>query len=109
MLNRAASRRFPALPNDPDAASPDSGLRRDPLSRFYSNTLVGRIVVDRVSEGAPRTVLDLGSGSGVLAAAASPMWPTARVMTVEAVIGRQAAKRRIGEDDVDAAVAQTRR
>lgn len=83
MLNRAASRRFPALPNDPDAASPDSGLRRDPLSRFYSNTLVGRIVVDRVSEGAPRTVLDLGSGSGVLAAAASAMWPTARVMTVD--------------------------
>jgi len=83
VLDRATCGRSPVPHDDPYAAASTSGQPRDPLSRFYSNTIVGSVVVRRVSIGAPGTVLDLGSGSGVLAAAASKMWPTARVTTVD--------------------------
>lgn len=83
MLDRATFGPSPALNGDPGKASAALGLPRDPLSRFYSNTIVGRVVVDRVFADAPGTVVDLGSGSGVLAAAASGKWPEARVLAVD--------------------------
>lgn len=85
-----------------DPASPARG--RDPLSRFYSAAAVGRIVVDVVSDLCPRTVVDLGSGSGVLAAAASARWPTALVATLDVDPSAGHASLRNGHRHLDADV-----
>jgi type I restriction enzyme M protein len=102
VLDRTICRRSPAHPDGPGAAPPAPGLRRDPLSRFYSNTIVGRVVVDRVAEPAPCTVLDLGSGSGVLAAAASSTWPMARVIAVDLDPAARQASASLGLDHLAA-------
>jgi release factor glutamine methyltransferase len=55
-------------------------------------------MVECVSGKAPGTVLDLGSGSGVLAAAASNMWPMARLITVDVYPAALHASVRLGLD-----------
>lgn len=102
MLDRATFGASPALDGNPGTASVAPGLPRDPLSRFYSNTIVGRVVVDRVFACAPGTVVDLGSGSGVLATAASGKWPEARVIAVDLDPAARLASVRLGLEHLTA-------
>lgn len=82
-----------------------SARLRDPLSRFYSAAAVGRVVAASVPDPAPKVVVDLGSGSGVLAAAASARWPGARVTTVDVDPSALGASIRLGLEHVDADIA----
>jgi type I restriction enzyme M protein len=102
VLDRATFGPSPALDGDPGTGLPAPGLPRDPLSRFYSNTIVGRVVVERVFAGAPGTVVDLGSGSGALAAAASSRWPEASVITVDVDPAARLASVRLGLEHLTA-------
>lgn len=77
---------------------------RDPLCRFYSGDAVARVVADAVSDPLPGTVVDLGSGSGVLARAVSMRSPSARVTTVDIDPAAGAASRRNGHRHLDADV-----
>jgi type I restriction enzyme M protein len=77
---------------------------RDPLHRFYSGNAVGHVVAEAVSEHAPGSVVDLGSGSGVLAAAASARWPSVHVTTLDVDPAAAEASRRNGHRHLPADV-----
>lgn len=77
---------------------------RDPLCRFYSTGAVGRVVAEAVADPSPRRVVDLGSGSGVLAAAASSRWPGVHVATLDVDPSAAEASRRNGHSHLHADV-----
>jgi type I restriction enzyme M protein len=57
--------------------------RSDQLGRYYTNTIVGALLVRSMVLRAPATVLDLGAGDGALVGAASKVWKQASFLTVD--------------------------
>lgn len=55
----------------------------DQLGRYYTNAVVGSLLVRSMALQAPATVLDLGAGDGALVGAASKVWKRARFLTVD--------------------------
>ena len=72
-----------------DAAPGDAIVKLDPGMAFGTGTHAStRIVLEEMqrlaADGlAPRAVLDVGAGSGILAIAAARLWPEARVIAVD--------------------------
>ena len=60
-----------------------SGRTSDPWGRYYTSPEVSRSLVERISVPKPQLILELGSGSGALCAAAASRWQDARLITVE--------------------------
>lgn len=56
---------------------------RDPLCRFYTESTVSSVLVGLLSDRVPRRVLDLASGAGSLAEAASRRWTAGELVTVD--------------------------
>ncbi|HTJ42039.1 MAG TPA: 50S ribosomal protein L11 methyltransferase [Kofleriaceae bacterium] len=68
------------------AAPADVVIDLDPGMAFGTGTHAStRIVLERMQELAapPKTVLDVGAGSGILAIAAAKLWPGARVVAID--------------------------
>ncbi|BFI96047.1 MAG: hypothetical protein RSP_15570 [Rhodanobacter sp.] len=55
----------------------------DQLGRYYTNPLVGSLLVRSMAVRAPTTVLDLGAGNGALVGAALKVWTRANFLTVD--------------------------
>lgn len=60
-----------------------SGRTSDPWGRYYTSPEVSRSLIERISVPKPKLVLELGSGSGALCAAAASRWQDARLITVD--------------------------
>lgn len=56
---------------------------QDPLCRFYTHPHVSDLLVRLISGNAPRRVLDLGAGAGILSHAAARRWRRAEIITVD--------------------------
>ncbi|WAW10991.1 N-6 DNA methylase [Oxalobacter vibrioformis] len=55
----------------------------DPLGRYYTNNLASEILVEQLSLANPTRILDLGSGGGALSVAASQLWGSVEIVTVD--------------------------
>lgn len=55
----------------------------DPLGRYYTDSLVGELLVTSMSLSCPGTVLDLGAGDGALVGEAAKVWKSSRFITVD--------------------------
>lgn len=55
----------------------------DPLGRYYTSGLVGRILAQKMELDQPNLVVDLGTGDGSLTVAASQIWTSAKFITVD--------------------------
>lgn len=60
-----------------------SGRTSDPWGRYYTSPEVSRSLIERINVPKPKLVLELGSGSGALCAAAASRWHAARLITVD--------------------------
>lgn len=60
-----------------------SGRTSDPWGRYYTSPEVSRSLIERIEFPTPKLVLELGSGSGALCAAAATRWQAARLITVD--------------------------
>lgn len=60
-----------------------SGRTSDPWGRYYTSPEVSRSLIERINVPKPKVVLELGSGSGALCAAAASRWQAARLITVD--------------------------
>jgi len=60
-----------------------SGRTSDPSGRYYTPPEVSRSLIERINFPRPQLVLELGSGSGALCAAAASRWQSARLITVD--------------------------
>lgn len=60
-----------------------SGRTSDPWGRYYTSPEVSRSLIERINVPKPKLVLELGSGSGALCAAAASRWQAARLITVD--------------------------
>ncbi|SDE11427.1 N-6 DNA methylase [Aquimonas voraii] len=60
-----------------------SGRRSDPLGRYYTSPEVSSSLVELICAPRPKLILELGSGSGALCAAAARRWQEARIITVD--------------------------
>ncbi len=57
--------------------------RSDPLGRYYTDSLIGQYLVTAMNISRPKTVIDLGAGSGVLVQEASKVWRNSNFFTVD--------------------------
>lgn len=57
--------------------------RTGDLNRFYTRSSVGSLLIEALGPMRPDRILDLGSGSGALSAAAAQKWPSATFVTVD--------------------------
>lgn len=64
---------------------------RDGLGRYYTQTDVGRLLIDEMVGIAPKRLLDLGAGGGSLSSAAARRWLNLEVLTVD--IDKSSSKR----------------
>lgn len=55
----------------------------DELGRYYTQQVVGDLLVAAMAMTSPRTVVELGSGSGVLVRSAAKVWKRAKFLTVD--------------------------
>lgn len=55
----------------------------DPLGRYYTNNMVGSILVREMHLKSPKIVMDLGAGDGALSIEAAKLWKSARFVTVD--------------------------
>jgi len=55
----------------------------DPLGRYYTNSVVGALLVNSMGLACPGTVLDLGAGNGALVEEAAKIWKDSRFITVD--------------------------
>ncbi|MRR56447.1 MAG: hypothetical protein EG822_18435 [Deltaproteobacteria bacterium] len=55
----------------------------DPLGRYYTDSMVGALLVNSMGLACPGTVLDLGAGEGALVGEASKIWKSSRFITVD--------------------------
>jgi type I restriction enzyme M protein len=55
----------------------------DVLGRYYTNSLVGSLLVSAMKAARPKVVLDLGAGDGALTTAAAKIWNDANYFTVD--------------------------
>lgn len=55
----------------------------DPLGRYYTNTLVGSLLVNSMDAQNPELILDLGAGDGALINAAAQRWQKSNYLTVD--------------------------
>lgn len=62
-------------------------LTSDPWGRYYTSPLVSQSLIERIEAAKPRLVLELGSGSGSLCAAAAQRWQDAKLVTVDVDCG----------------------
>ena len=60
-----------------------SGRTSDPWGRYYTSPEVSRSLIERINVPKPKLILELGSGSGALCAAAASRWHAARLITVD--------------------------
>ncbi len=60
-----------------------SGRTSDPSGRYYTSPELSRSLIERINVPKPQLVLELGSGSGALCAAAASRWQAARLITVD--------------------------
>lgn len=60
-----------------------SGRTSDPWGRYYTSPEVSRSLIERINVPKPKLVLELGSGSGALCAAAASRWQAAQLITVD--------------------------
>ena len=60
-----------------------SGRTSDHWGRYYTSPEVSRSRIERISVPKPKLVLELGSGSGALCAAAASRWQAAQLITVD--------------------------
>lgn len=60
-----------------------SGRTSDPWGRYYTSPEVSRSLIERINVPKPKLVLELGSGSGALCAAAATRWQAAQLITVD--------------------------
>jgi type I restriction enzyme M protein len=60
-----------------------SGSTSDSLGRYYTSPDVSRALIERINVPKPNLLLELGSGSGALCAAAANRWQDARLVTVD--------------------------
>lgn len=60
-----------------------SGRTSDPWGRYYTSPEVSSSLIERINVSKPKLVLELGSGSGALCAAAASRWQAARLITVD--------------------------
>lgn len=58
-------------------------LTADPWGRYYTSPLVSKSLIERIEAAKPKLVLELGSGSGSLSAAAAQRWQDAKLVTVD--------------------------
>lgn len=58
-------------------------IRSDSLGRYYTNAVVSQALVADLPFNSPRTVLDLGCGTGSLSFAASRRWANTNIVTVD--------------------------
>lgn len=65
--------------------------RSDPLGRYYTGSLIGEYLVRAMNISDPKTVIDLGAGSGALVAEASKVWKKSNFFTVDIDGGAQSA------------------
>ena len=66
--------------------------RSDPLGRYYTDSIVGRHLVEAMDVSCPKTVIDLGAGSGILVQEASRIWTGSKFLTVDIDKKAQSAK-----------------
>lgn len=55
----------------------------DALGRYYTDSIVGSLLVRSMSQTFPEKTLDLGSGDGVLVGEASKIWTSSNFITVD--------------------------
>lgn len=55
----------------------------DSLGRYYTNSLVGSLLISTIKVDAPNVVVDLGAGDGALTTAAARIWSQAQYFTVD--------------------------
>ncbi len=55
----------------------------DPLGRYYTNSLVGSLLVNSMDAQNPELILDLGAGDGALINAAAQRWEKSNYLTVD--------------------------
>ena len=75
-----------------------SGSTSDPWGRYYTSPEVSRCLIERIDVPNPKLVLELGSGSGSLCAAAASRWQAARLITVDS---DKCASKRQSEHSLD--------
>lgn len=57
--------------------------RSDPLGRYYTDSVIGQQLVAEMNLPKPKTVVDLGAGSGILSHEASKVWKNSSFITVD--------------------------
>lgn len=57
--------------------------KSDPLGRYYTESKVSEFLISALDLTAPKTIVDLGSGSGSLSHQAFKKWATAKIITVD--------------------------
>lgn len=57
--------------------------RSDPLGRYYTDTHIGQRLVMAMNISCPKTVIELGAGSGVLVREAAKVWKKSNFFTVD--------------------------
>lgn len=55
----------------------------DPLGRYYTDSVVGELLVNSMELASPHTVVDLGAGDGALVGEAVKIWANSRFITVD--------------------------
>jgi type I restriction enzyme M protein len=55
----------------------------DPFGRYYTDSRVARVLVESMSLGNPKLVIELGAGNGVLVREASRYWASTEFITVD--------------------------
>ena len=61
----------------------------DPLGRYYTDPVIGKVFVSMFDRRHVSAILDLGSGSGSLTIAAARRWADAHIQTVDIDLGAE--------------------
>ncbi len=63
----------------------------DPLGRYYTDPVVGALLVDAMGIECPSTVMDICAGDGALVSEAAKLWSNSSFLTVDIEVDGQAA------------------